>query len=173
MGGAAPAVKQKRMGSRAPPGSWQAAHSDSGTIATVASTAVLGASAGVVPRTPYRSAAPPGAGPVATGDYKCVDEGRVYLGNARLFKAPAHIDSNRVYRQIPEYREILEKGLTDRDVHYHVLMKKVAARFAEAVKAMARTHKHDLVAEVGAIEKSRGEASDVPDRTDAAIAALN
>lgn len=133
---------------------------------------VLLLAAALLPILPTLASASEAGAAASPGDYKCVNEGRVYLGNARLFKAPAHIDSNRVYRQIAEYREILEKGLTDRDVHYHVLMKKVAARFAEAVKAMARNHKHDLVAEVGAIEKARGEASDVPDRTDAAIAAL-
>ena len=68
----------------------------------------------------------------SVGDYRCVDATRVYLGNARLFHTPCHVDSDAIYRQIPEYREILEKGLTDRDVQYHFLMKKAAQKFAEA-----------------------------------------
>lgn len=107
------------------------------------------------------------------GDYRCVDATRVYLGNARLFQSPCHVDSDAVYRQIPEYREILEKGLTDRDVQYHFLMKKAAKKFSDAVKAVARDGGHDLVAEQGTVSKAREEAPEVPDRTQAAIAALS
>ncbi|MCA9314281.1 MAG: hypothetical protein H6806_05885 [Planctomycetes bacterium] len=109
----------------------------------------------------------------SVGDYRCVDATRVYLGNARLFHTPCHVDSDAIYRQIPEYREILEKGLTDRDVQYHFLMKKAAQKFAEAVKSMARDNGNDLVAEMGTVSKARDEAPEVPDRTQAVISALS
>lgn len=115
-----------------------------------------------------------GAGPAqaAVGNYRCPDATRVYMGNARLFQSPCHVEADAVYRQVSEYREILERRLTDRDVDYHFLMKKAAAKFNAAIKAMAREHTHDLVAEVGTIVKARDDAPDVPDRTAQAIAAL-
>ena len=69
-------------------------------------------------------------------------------------------------------RQILDKGLTDNDVKYHFLMKKAAKRFGAAVKAMARQHGHDLVAEPGAVTKANPKAPDIPDRTAETIAAL-
>ena len=63
------------------------------------------------------------------GDYRCKDPGDVYFGNARLFQRPCHISADRVYRKIPEYREILQKKLTDDDPKYHLLMKKASQRF--------------------------------------------
>lgn len=107
------------------------------------------------------------------GDYKVKDRSKVYYGNARMFKKPAVIDCDRVYRQIPEYKKILEKGLTDRDAKYHLLMKKASQRFAEAVKQMARDMDHDLVACSSAIEKAREGAKDLPDRTDEVIRNIN
>jgi hypothetical protein len=104
------------------------------------------------------------------GDYKVTEPKKVYYGNARLFKKPAVIDADRVYRGIPEYKKILDKGLTDRDPEYHLLMKKASARFSEAVKRMARDLDHDLVAESGAIEKAREDAKSLVDRTDDVIA---
>ena len=104
------------------------------------------------------------------GDYKVTDPKKVYYGNARLFKKPATIEADRVYRRIPEYKKILEKGLTDRDPEYHLLMKKASARFSEAVKRMARDLDHDLVVESGSIEKAREGAKNLVDRTDDVIA---
>ncbi len=108
----------------------------------------------------------------AIGDYACADASRVYLGNARLFHNPCHVNSSAIYRQIAEYREILERSLSDHDPQYHLLMQKAAKRFNDALKTMARNQGHDLVAETGTITKARNEASDVPERTQAAIAAL-
>lgn len=99
------------------------------------------------------------------GDYRVVEGGAVYLGNPRLFARPCVVQADSIYRQIPEYREILEKGLTDKDVRYHFLMRKASERFTEAVKQMARDLDHDLVAEVGACKPSRREVSAPPDRT--------
>lgn len=111
------------------------------------------------------------AGPAlaGVGDYRCADPGKVYFGNARLFKKPCTIDSDRVYKHIPEYKEILDKGLTDKSPRYHFLMKKASARFNEAVKQMARDMDHDLVAEAGTVKKAKKGAKDVPDRTDDVI----
>ena len=107
------------------------------------------------------------------GDYRCKDAAKVYLGNSRLFQRPAVISSDKVYRRISEYREILEKGLTDKDVRYHFLMKKASAKFKEAVKRMARKKDHDLVAEKGCVRRANKDAPKVPDRTQDVIKQLD
>jgi 4-diphosphocytidyl-2C-methyl-D-erythritol kinase len=100
------------------------------------------------------------------GDYKCTDCDKVYHGNPRLFKKPCEISADEVYKHIPEYKQILDKGLTDKDVEYHFLMKKASQRFTDAVKQMARDLDYDLVAEKGTIKKAKDGAKDIPDATD-------
>jgi hypothetical protein len=106
------------------------------------------------------------------GEYTCADPSKVYYGNHRLFQRPCHISCNKVYDQIPEYKEIVRKGLGEKDPQYHLLMKKATARFSAAVKKMARANNHDLVACVSAIKKNKKTAKDIPDRTTECIAAL-
>jgi len=107
------------------------------------------------------------------GDYSCSDPSKVYYGNHRLFQRPATVSCDRVYDRIPEYQEIVRKGLTEKDTRYHILMKKASKRFSEAVKKMARARNHDLVACVGAVKKDREKAPDIPDRTAEVIKALD
>jgi hypothetical protein len=106
------------------------------------------------------------------GDYRLVEGGVVYLGNGRLFSRPCVIQADLVYRQIAEYREILEKGLTDKDVRYHFLMKKASERFVEAVKRMARELNQDLVGELGAIKSAKAGVAEPLERTDDVITRL-
>lgn len=106
------------------------------------------------------------------GHYRCADPNKVYFGNARLFQKPCHVDSDKVYKHIKEYREILDKGLTDKSPRYHFLMKKASARFNDAVKQTARDLDHDLVAESGTVKKAKKGAKAVPDRTDDVVANL-
>lgn len=106
------------------------------------------------------------------GDYRCSDPSRVYHGNPRLIRKPAAIAADDVYARIPEYRQICEQGLTDKDVRYHFLMKKASERFAKAVKATARALGHDCIAERGAIEVAREGAAKPVDRTAEVIARL-
>jgi hypothetical protein len=115
-------------------------------------------------------AAPAFAG---VGDYRCTDTSRVYHGDARLIRNPATIAADRVYAQIPEYQEILRKGLTDGDVQYHFLMKEASKKFAKAVRAMARANGHDFVAEDGAVEPAREGVAPPPDRTSEVIRQLS
>src|SRR5687767_1508860 len=71
-------------------------------------------------------------------DYRIADPAGIYHGNCRLYTKPCVVKADRVYRSIAEYKEILEKGLTDKDVRYHFLMKKASEKFLEAVKRMAK-----------------------------------
>jgi hypothetical protein len=113
------------------------------------------------------------AAEAVVGDYTCADPNQVYFGNHRLFQRPCVISCDRVDRHIPEYQEILRRGLTDKDPQYHLLMRKATARFSDAVKKTARKLRHDLVAQVGAVCKARKEAPDPPDRTDDVVRALD
>ena len=83
------------------------------------------------------------------------------------------MDVDKVYARIPEYKEILRRRLTDKDAKYHLLMKKASKRFAAAIKKMARAKNHDLVAQTGAVRKSKKKAKDIPDRTQDVIDALD
>lgn len=105
-------------------------------------------------------------------DYRVVDPSGVYLGNPRLFKKPVVVNCDRVYRAIPEYLEILEKNLTDRDVRYHFLMRKASDKFAAAVRSVASEGGYDLVAGLGAVVPSNAETPAIPEATDAAIKKL-
>ncbi len=105
-------------------------------------------------------------------EYRVVDPSVVYLGNPRLFKKPVAVNCDRVYRAIPEYQEILEKNLTDRDVRYHFLMRKASDKFASAVRSIASEGGYDLVAGVGAVVPSNADTPAVPEATDAAIKKL-
>jgi len=104
--------------------------------------------------------------------YRVDDTTLVYLGNPRLFKKPAEVSADKVYRSIAEYREILDKNLTEKDVRYHFLMKKASEKFGTAVKDLARDLGYDLVAGTGAVLANATDAPAVPDATDAAIQRL-
>jgi len=106
-------------------------------------------------------------------DYRIADAGGIYFGNQRLYTKPCVVKADRVYRSIAEYREILDKGLTDKDVQYHFLMKKASERFLDAVKRMAKDLSLDLVGEVGAIRSAKTGIADPPEKTDDVISRLN
>lgn len=120
------------------------------------------------------------AAPTATADdakekgpaYRVTDVSQVFVGNPRLFKKPCVVDADRVFKAIPEYLEILEKNLTDRDVRYHFLMKKASDKFARAVRALAKDAEYDLVACTGAVVPVAADAPAVPNGTDGAISRL-
>jgi hypothetical protein len=104
--------------------------------------------------------------------WKVADASLVYLGNPKLFKKPAAVSADKVYRAIPEYREILEKNLTDKDVRYHFLMKKASDKFSKAIRDVAQEVGYDLVAGTGAVVPANTDTPAVPDVTTSAIAKL-
>jgi hypothetical protein len=104
--------------------------------------------------------------------YRVVDPALVYLGNPRVFKAPCAVSADRVYRAIPEYQEILDKNLTDKDVRYHFLMKRASEKFSKAIHDLAAALGYDLVAGIGAVVPATAGTPPVPDQTAAAIARL-
>ena len=123
---------------------------------------------GIAATTPATVFAEDTKGPV----YRVNDPSLVYQGNPRLFKKPCAVSADRVYRAIPEYREILDKNLTDKDVRYHFLMKKASDKFSRAIKDLARDLSYDLVAGSGAVVPANKDTPAVPDETASAIARL-
>ncbi len=133
-------------------------------VAVLAMLAVAAASGSLA-----RSAvADPQKGPA----YRVNDPSLVYLGNPRQFKKPCVVDADRVYRAIPEYQEILQKNLTDRDVRYHFLMKKASDKFSKAIRDLARDFAYDLVAGAGAVSAATPDTPPVPDETQNTISRL-
>lgn len=104
--------------------------------------------------------------------YRVDDVSLVYLGNPRLFKKPCAVSADQVYRAIPEYKEILEKGLTDKDPKYHFLMKKASEKFSRAIGDVAKADGYDLVAGIGAVVPVTPETPAVPDVTTSVIAKI-
>ena len=104
--------------------------------------------------------------------YRVNDVTQVFVGNPRLFKKPCVVSTDRVYRAIPEYQEIVEKNLTDKDVRYHFLMRKASDKFSRAVQSLARDLGYDLVAGTGAVTATSAESPAIPDGTDGAISRL-
>jgi hypothetical protein len=99
-------------------------------------------------------------------DRPVVDKTQVYFGKACHCKAPAIVDADRVYRSIAEYKQILDKKLTEKDAEYSMLLLKAGRKFRAAVEAAATDNANDLVANLGAV---KWEGHTVPDLTDAAL----
>ena len=105
-------------------------------------------------------------------NYRVADTTGIYHGNCRLFTKPCVVKADRIYRSIAEYKEILDKGLTDKDVRYHFLMKKASERFLEACKRMAKDLTLDLVGEIGSIKSAKAGVAEPTERTDDVISRL-
>ncbi|MHC5010703.1 MAG: hypothetical protein ACYTG6_07085 [Planctomycetota bacterium] len=145
---------------------WQASRRGRAFVGGVVLAAlVLVLPAGLGLSAPALADPDPAGSSLEFGDYRCGGGSSVYYGNRRLFRAPCEVSVDRIYRHIPEYREILEKGLTEDHPRYHFLMREASARFARAVKEMAEAFGHDLVAELGTVTVVREGAARPPDRT--------
>jgi hypothetical protein len=95
-----------------------------------------------------------------------INESQVYFGKAATCKAPAVVDGDRVFSSIPEYRRILEKKLTEKDVEYSMLMLRATRRFRSAIESAASEAGCDLVGNIGSVT---WEGHEVPDLTERAI----
>jgi hypothetical protein len=128
-------------------------------MALVLPAIVLAPGAGAVEET---------AGSGVTASKVDVDESQVYYGNPARFKKAGEIVCDSVFREIPEYKKILDEGLTE-GVRYDFLLLRANQKFRRALKAVHRNDGYDLVAEVGAITI---QGKTVPDITQTVIDAL-
>jgi hypothetical protein len=97
-----------------------------------------------------------------------VGEAQVYYGKLDGAKSPSEVVAKSVFAEIPEYKEIKEKGLTKDDPEYWILLSKANDKFYAAVKKVGEENKYDVV-----VEKGSAPFENVPpDVTRKVIAAL-
>lgn len=87
----------------------------------------------------------------------------VYYGKVEGAKRPAEVVAATVFNEIPEYREIKKRGLTEQDAEYWILLNKANQKFYRAVRKVAEENRYDVVTEKGAF-KFEGEVPDVTQR---------
>ncbi len=83
--------------------------------------------------------------------YVVEDADRVYYGDADYFENPAVVKAAEIFVQIPEYREIVERGLTKKDPEFWLLLSKANEKFSAAIAKVAESKGYDMIAEVGAV----------------------
>lgn len=106
----------------------------------------------VLAATPVNSgAARPSSAAYAGDTAKSVEADAVFYGDSRAWEKPAAVDDDSVYRQIEEYKTILDQKLGPDDPKYGVLMSKAREKFRKAVRCVAKDSGYDLVARVGAV----------------------
>lgn len=74
---------------------------------------------------------------------------KVYYGKTAGAKKPATCTATTVFRCIPEYQEIISKGLKQDDPAYWVLLAKANEKFYKAVEVAAKAGGNDCVVETG------------------------
>ena len=91
-----------------------------------------------------------------------INEADIYLGDVSDFSHPATVDVDAVYANIPEYREIVDRNMDEKNPRYLFLLRKASFRFRKAVQKTAEQKGFDLIGGEGSIEV---EGSEVPDIT--------
>jgi len=78
--------------------------------------------------------------------------GDVYFGDKNLFSAPAVMNRDKVFAEIPAFKTIKKEKLDKRSARYFMLLEQANEVFREKVKATAERMGHDLVVEKGGIK---------------------
>ena len=76
-------------------------------------------------------------------------EARVYYGKLDGAKKPAEVTAIQVFQNIPEYKQIIERGLSKDDPEYLALLSKANIKFSNAVRKAAQDSGCDVVVEKG------------------------
>ena len=103
------------------------------------------------------------------GKYEVLDEGKVYYGDCSSFEKPATISVDNIFPHIHAYKLIKERNLDEKDPEYWVLLMQANKVFRDALKQVAVSKKHDLVAECGALRAVTPEVT-IPDITHLVVA---
>jgi len=94
--------------------------------------------------------------------FEVVDADGIYYGSGTRPKGPGVLVADDVWKEIPEYKKILEDELDEDDPEYHLLMLKATERFNQALKSLAKRDSHDMLGETGSIvAKGGGKIPDV------------
>ncbi|MBI3820127.1 MAG: hypothetical protein HY286_15645 [Planctomycetes bacterium] len=99
--------------------------------------------------------------------YKVTDRTKVYLGSADAFTSPAVVESSKVMEILPAMKTIKDESVKKDSARWFILVNEANQQFQKALKAVAKEHSYDLVAEVGSVTGPKA----ITDATDLAIAA--
>lgn len=95
-----------------------------------------------------------------------VVESEIYWGDPADLSRPAMVDVDAVYAAIPEYREILDRGMDDSDPRYLFLLRAAGVKFRTALERVAR---QSGLTVIGGLDSIRIEGREIPIVTDAVI----
>ncbi len=94
--------------------------------------------------------------------FEVVDADGIYYGSGTHPKGPGVLVADDVWKEIAEYKKILDDELDEDDPEYHLLMLKATERFNQALKSLAKRDSHDMLGETGSIvAKGGGKIPDV------------
>jgi hypothetical protein len=103
--------------------------------------------------------------------YEVLDKQKIYYGDCTSFDKPATVAIDEIFPHIYAYKLIKERKLNEKDPEYWVLLLQANEVFRKALKTVAATSKHDLIAERGVI-KPEDNGTAIVDITHLVIAEL-
>ena len=96
-------------------------------------------------------------------------QAKVYYGKLDGAKKPSEVTAIKVFENIPEYKEIMERGLSKDDPEYFALLNKANMKFFDAVRKAAQNSGRDVVVEKGSAQ-FEGEVIDLTQKAIDSIA---
>jgi len=90
-----------------------------------------------------------------------INRDKLYHGDPDDFTKAGCIAADKVYLLIPAYAEIVDKGLTQDDPEYWILMNKANEVFKRALSKTEDDHEYDLIGELGSIVINGKKAPDI------------
>ena len=96
-------------------------------------------------------------------------QAKVYYGKLDGAKKPAEVEAIKVFQAIPEFKEIVDRGLSKGDPEYFALLNKANTKFFNAVRKAAQDSDRDVVVEKGS-SSFEGEVTDLTQKAIDSIA---
>ena len=93
--------------------------------------------------------------------YRVVRPDDIYLGSGNQCHRPALLELALVFEHIAPYQEIADRGLTEADGEYWILLEKANRVFVQVLERLAQKHGYDIIGENGAVV-AEGDAPTPP-----------
>jgi hypothetical protein len=90
-----------------------------------------------------------------------LDKESVYYGNHRKYKKPAEVNAKKVFVVIPEYKEIVDKGIEKDSALYLLKLSAANKTFLKALKKYAKENEIDMICEEGSLEEAPGITDEI------------
>ena len=101
-----------------------------------------------------------------------IDKDKIYHGDPEDFTKAGCIAADKIYILIPAYKEIVDKGLTQDDPEYWILMNKANETFKQALEETEDKHEYELIGELGAIVVKGKKAPNITRKVDKIVRQL-